>query len=288
MDPIRAIVVDDEPEARDGILRMLRRDPEVDVVAECGDGHEAVKEIERLRPDVVLLDVQMPELDGFGVLARLPDDVRPEIVFVTAYDSYALRAFEAHALDYLLKPFGDDRLADAVAQVKDRVRQRRIGAVGRRLADLVAGLPAATRPPVADARSAGATPDDDDARSDEANDAGNGAHEPLDRIVVRNARDVLLVRVEDIDWIGAADYYAKLHVGPRTHLVRETMQNLERRLDPRRFIRIHRSAIVNVERVKVIQPYFRGGHVVVLHDGTRLVMSRGRRETLERVLGQRI
>ena len=320
----RILIVDDEALARDRLRRLVRKHAVRVAVDAVRTGEEAVKAIGEYDPHLVFLDiqlpdlsgfdvietvgtsrmppvvfvtaydeyairafdVQMPELDGFGVLAHVAADAMPEVVFVTAYDEYALRAFEAHAVDYLLKPYGDDRLADAMAQVKARVQQRRIGELGRQLAALVGDRSAPTdrpapRPDAAPAAGPDAAP------AAEVADAPD-APEDLERIVVRHARDVLLVRVEDIDWIGAADYYAKLHVGPRTHLIRETMQQLERKLDPHRFIRIHRSAIVNVERVKVIQPYFRGGHVVVLHDGTKLIMSRGRRETLERALGQRI
>ena len=263
MQPIRALVVDDEPEAREGVLALLRRDPEVEVVGECATGREAVAAIERLQPDLMLLDIQMPELDGFGVLEAVPADRCPVVVFLTAYDEFALRAFEAHAQDYLLKPFSDERFADAMAQARARVRQRRVGELGEQLAALFAEQPRrrpAPEPPPAPAY--------------------------LDRIAVRRRRETLVVPVTALDWVGAADYCVKLHAAGRTHLIRESMQQLETRLDPRRFVRIHRSAIVNIDRVKVVQPYFRGGHVVVLHDGTRLVMSRGRRAALERAIGQ--
>ena len=277
MQSIRTLVVDDEPEAREGLLRLLGCDPQVEVVGECATGRQAVDAITRLQPDVVLLDVQMPELDGFGVLDALDPAALPmAVVFVTAYDAYAVRAFEAHALDYLLKPYSDERFAAAMAQVKERVQQRRVGELGRKLAELLQERAAP---------AAGVVGDD---ASSLGGIASPAPAEYLDRIVVRHARNISFVRVVDIDWIGAADYYAKLHVGGRTHLIRETMQQLETKLDPRRFVRIHRSAIVNVDRVKVIQPYFHGGHVVVLDDGTKLVMSRGRRETLERALGQPI
>ena len=262
MQPLRMLVVDDEPEAREGLVRLLRADPDVAIVGECGTGREAVTAIETLAPDVVLLDIQMPELDGFEVLAALPPASLPVVVFVTAYDTYALRAFEAHAIDYLLKPFSDERFAAAVQQARQHVHQRRMGKIGQQLAAL---LQERASEPAAAARPA-----------------------YLERIVVRHERDVSFVRVAEIDWIGAADYYARLHVGPATHLIRETMQQLEAKLDPRQFVRIHRSTIVNVDRVRVIRPYFRGGHVVVMHDGSKLIMSRGRREALERALGQPI
>jgi len=287
MQPVRTLVVDDEPEARDGLVRLLRGDPDVVLVGECGNGKEAVAAIGTLSPDVVLLDIQMPELNGFEVLAALPPASMPIVVFVTAYDAYALRAFEAHAIDYLLKPFSDERFAAALHQAKQYVQQRRIGELGQKFAALLQDNAFGTPSPLAEQVPAG-----DGDGTEETVPAGE--HAPtsrsayLERIVVRHERDVSFVRVAEIDWIGAADYYAKLYVGPTTHLIRETMQQLEAKLDPRQFVRIHRSAIVNVDRVKVIRPYFRGGHIVVLHDGRRLVMSRGRREALERALGQPI
>ena len=285
MQTLRTLVVDDEPEAREGLVRLLRGDPEIEIVGECDSGRSAVTAIGALSPDVVLLDIQMPELNGFDVLAEVSPASMPVVVFVTAYDAYALRAFEAHALDYLLKPFSDERFAAAMRQAKQYVQQRRIGELGQKFAALLHGNPLGASSPLVE-RAPGA-----DSGEPEATAPGEQAPtkaEYLERIVVRHERDVSFVRVAEIDWIGAADYYAKLYVGPRTHLIRETMQQLEARLDPRQFVRIHRSAIVNVDRVKLIRPYFRGGHVVVLHDGRKLVMSRGRREALERALGQPI
>ncbi|HEY0970300.1 MAG TPA: LytTR family DNA-binding domain-containing protein [Gemmatimonadales bacterium] len=263
--PIRALVADDEPEAREGMLGLLRRDPDIEVAGVCATGAEAVAAVARERPDILFLDIQMPELDGLEVVESIEKGCVPAIIFVTAYDEYALRAFDARALDYLLKPYSDERFAEALERAKERVRQHRLDEVGQQLVSLVAD---------------GAPP-----LSGEPADAQDGF---LERIVVRRARSVSLVRTEEIDWIGAADYYAEIHAGGHVHLVRQTMQELEASLDPRRFVRIHRSTIVNVDRVRVIQPYFHGGHVVTLHDGTRLQMSRGRREALERVIGQPI
>ena len=276
--PIHVLVVDDEPEAREGVLALLRGDPEIEVVGECATGDEAVDAIERLRPDLVLLDIQMPGLDGFGVLQAVGVDRMPTVVFVTAYDEYALRAFEAHALDYLLKPFSDERFADAIARARERVRQCRVGELGEQLAALLQERPATEQA----TRVRASRPDD------RAGDGDAPGERYLERIAVRHRKDTLFVNVADLDWVGAADYYVKLHAGGRTHMIRESMQQLETKLDPRRFVRIHRSAIVNIDRVKLIQPYVRGGYVVVMHDGTKLIMSRGRRETLERAIGQSI
>lgn len=276
MEAIRTLVVDDEPEAREGVRGLLARDPEVEIVGECRTGREAVAAIGSARPDLVLLDIQMPELDGFGVLAEVGAGAMPHVVFVTAYDHYALRAFEAHALDYLLKPFSDARFADAMARAKAQVRQRHVGELGRKLAALLGDGVAGPRP---EADAPASLPIAADAAP---------ARPYLDRIMVRLARNISFVRVEEVDWIEAADYYAKLHVAKRAHLIRETMQELEKKLDPERFVRVHRSAIVNVDRIQTLQPYFRGGHVILLRDGTRLSLSRSRRAALEQALGWRI
>ena len=239
--PIRAVVVDDEPLARAGMRALLEDDPELVVVTECANGHEAVAALRTHAPDLVLLDVQMPGLDGFGVVREIGADRMPVVVFATAFDQYALRAFEARALDYLLKPFTDERFRDVLGRAKEQVRQR------------LTGTPSA-------------------------------APAPPPRLEVRLGNRVAYVRLEDVDWVEAADYYARLHVGAASHLVRETMQELEARLDARRFVRVHRSAIVNVERVRELRTVAAGRHEVVLRDGTRLPLSRSRRELVARAL----
>jgi len=248
--PLRVLVVDDEPLARRGIHARLGRMADVEIVGECASGREAVDAIRGLSPDLVFLDVQMPGLDGFGVVEAVGAERMPVVVFVTAYDQHALRAFEARALDYLLKPIDDERFEQAVARARARVAERRESAVGRRLA-------AAPAAPAA----------------------------PLERILVRSGGRVLLVAADEVDWIEAAGDYLRLHVGPARHLLRETMGALEARLDPRRFVRIHRSTIVNVSRIRELQPYFNREYVVLLRDGTRLKLSRGYRERLELLLG---
>ena len=238
--PIRAVVVDDEPLARAGMRALLEDDPELLVVAECANGHEAVLALRAHAPDLVLLDVQMPGLDGFGVVREIGADRMPVVVFATAFDQYALQAFEARALDYLLKPFTDERFGVVLGRAKEQVRQRRLGASSAQPA-------------------------------------------PPARLEVRLGNRVAYVRLDDVDWIEAADYYARLHVGAASHLVRETMQELEARLDARRFVRVHRSAIVNVERVRELHAAA-GRHEVVLRDGTRLPLSRSRRDLVARAL----
>jgi two-component system LytT family response regulator len=262
--PLRVVVVDDEPLARSGMCGLLARDPELSVVAQCADGAEAVAVIAGLRPDLVLLDVQMPEMDGFEVLRAVGPARMPVVVFVTAFDRFALRAFDVAAVDYLLKPFDDERFDLAVARAKHAVRNAEAGELGRRLMRLVErqGAPADSAPSIEPARHA-------------------------TRLVVKSAGRTVFVRVDEVDWIEADDYYAKLHVAGKTHLLRETMGSLEARLDSARFFRVHRSAIVNLDRVREVQFLFRGEHVVILHDGTRLKLSRSRLEKLESMLAGR-
>ena len=259
--PLRVVVVDDEPLARTGMRDLLARDPELEVVAQCADGREAVRAIGALRPDLVLLDVQMPEMDGFEVLREIGAERMPLVVFVTAYDRFALRAFDVAAVDYLLKPFDDDRFQRAIQRAKHAVRNAEVGELGRRLAGLLerGGAEPPREPPAAYAS----------------------------RLMVKNTGRTVFVRVDDVDWIEADDYYAKLHVGEKTHLLRESMGSLEARLDPLRFFRVHRSAIVNLDRVREVQFLFRGEHVVILHDGTRLKLTRTRLDRLESLLAGR-
>lgn len=273
MEPIRTAIVDDEPDARDGIRELLARDADIAVVGEARTGREAVALFHHARPELVYLDVHMPELDGFGALAALEARPMPVVIFVTAYDDYALRAFEVHAIDYLLKPFSDERFAEALHRAKEHVRQRRIGEIGPQLVELLSAHPTSTS---SDARHTATT------TADLADD------HYIDRVMVRTAKGSIFLRADDIDWIEADDYYARLHVSGRSYLVRETMRHLEERLDPRRFVRVHRSAIVNIDRVQTLQPYFRGAHVLTLSDGTQVTMSRSRRANLEKVVGWRI
>jgi two-component system LytT family response regulator len=284
MERIRTAICDDEPDAREGLLELVRADAEIEVVGEARDGAEAVSLVSAASPELLFLDIQMPELDGFGVIGALARAIAPEqqpvVVFVSAYDAYALRAFEVHALDYLLKPFSDARFAEALRVAKDRVRQRRAGVLGRQLASLLLDGTApdvrattAPRPPVPPPA---------------APDAPPAPSRYLERIQVRLAQKVYFVPVEEIDWIEADDYYAKLHVGGRSYLLRETLNQLATELDPLHFVRVHRSAIVNIQRVKLLQPYFGGAHVITLRDGTQVPLSRSRRDGFERALGSRL
>ncbi len=251
---VRALIVDDEPPAREILRRLLAADSEVELLGECGDGAEAVEAIRRLRPDVVFLDVQMPGMDGFGVLDELAAGELPLVVFVTAYDAYALRAFEVHALDYLLKPFDDERFDDALVRIKRTLHRREVDAVSRRLVALL-------------------------------EERGGAATSPPQRLMVRSGGRVVYLRPEEIDWIEAADYYVRLHVGGSRHLLRDSLSALEERLDPRRFARVHRSAIVNLERVRELHPGVGGSAVLVLDDGTRLPLSRRQKARFAELLG---
>lgn len=264
--PVRTLIVDDEPLARAGIRGLIGEDPELEVVGECAHGGEAIAAIRGSAPELVLLDVQMPEVDGFAVVREIGAERMPVVVFVTAFDQYALRAFDAQALDYLLKPFSDARFRQAMARAKAQVHQRRLGLVSAQLAALLgvaAGPPGAPTAP----GPAPASPAD-----------------VVQRLEVRVGARRLFIAPADIDWIEASDYYARLHTGGRAYLLRESLQELESRLDARRFLRVHRSAMVALDRVAELRTDGDGRTLVVLRDGTRVPVSRGRREAVEHAL----
>ncbi len=248
MPALRTLLVDDEPLGRRRLRRLLAAEPDVALVGECANGADAVDAIRRLKPDLLFLDVQMPALDGFGVLKAVGADYLPVVVFVTAYDHYALQAFEVHALDYLLKPFDRERFREALDRARIHLQRRSLDALRTRLAAL---LDRAVTPPAF-----------------------------LTRLAVKTAGRVYFLNVEEIDWIEAAGNYAGLHVGGKTHLLRETMNGLEAQLDPTRFLRIHRSLIVRANRIATLRPLESGGVEVGLHDGTCLQASRGYRDRL--------
>jgi two-component system LytT family response regulator len=239
----RVVIVDDEPLAREKLRTLLDGRAGYELVAECGDGAAAVQTIHELEPDLVFLDVEMPGLDGFGVLEALETGREPHVVFVTAYDRYALRAFEVRALDYLLKPFARARFEEALARVEERRRDR--SAAPEEWTEIRALL--------------------DELRAERGYAA---------RLVVRTGQKITFVATADVDWIEADGNYARLHAGKRDYLLRETMKNVEARLDPRRFLRIHRSAIVNLDRIASVEPYFHGEYIVTLTDGHRITASR--------------
>jgi two-component system LytT family response regulator len=267
--PIRVLIVDDEPPARKRIAKLLREQDGFEAVGECTNGKEALATIEADAPDLVLLDVQMPEMSGLDLLEALDPDRMPAVIFVTAYDQHALRAFELHAVDYLLKPFDDERFALALERAKARIERGHLAGLSRRLLALLRTVEGDTDEPVEVVEKAPAT-----------------SETPIDRLAIRSGDRIAIVKVEDIDWIEGAGVYARLHVGPKTHLLRETLTNLAEQLDPERFVRIHRSTIVNRERVSELRSYFHGEYIVLLEDGTQLKLSRTYRDSLESIAGR--
>jgi len=247
---IRTLIVDDEEWARRRVTALLRPFPDVEVVRECSGGAEAVEAINELAPDLVFLDVQMPDFDGFDVLQSIRPQRTPLIVFTTAYDEYAVRAFEAHALDYLLKPFDEERLAMALARAREELAKPHI--VTERLAALSQSLLRQQR--------------------------------YLRRLVVKSGSRVLFISVGDVDWFEAAANYVALHVAAQEYLIRDTVAALERKLDPDQFVRIHRSTIVNLDRVRQLSPWANGEQALTLKDGTSLAVGRAFRSRLERFL----
>ncbi|HEX9892730.1 MAG TPA: LytTR family DNA-binding domain-containing protein [Gemmatimonadales bacterium] len=254
MPDLRVLIVDDEPLARERIRELLARETGIQVVAEARNGAEAAVMAAEHEPDVVFLDVQMPEVDGFGFLELLGPERTPVTVFVTAFDQYALRAFEVHALDYLLKPFDRERFQRALQRARDVLGGRETRAMSHRIAAMLAEL----------------TPE----------------RRYAERLVVKTADKTILVRTDEVDWIEAAANYLRLHRGRDVHLLRETMSSIESRLDPSRFVRIHRSTIVNLDRVAHLESWFHGDYCVKLADGTALTLSRTYRDRFEERLGR--
>ncbi len=253
---IKTLIVDDEPLARRNLRLLLESDSQIEIIGECRNGKEAVKAIEASRPDLIFLDIQMPEMGGFDVIDQVGAEHVQAIVFVTAFDQYALKAFEVHALDYLLKPFDDLRFTQTLARAKLQIESREINKISKRLLALL--------------------------EERESQKVLSTRQKPyLTRLMIKLASRVVLLKVEDIDWIEADGNYAKLHVGKKAHLLREKMHDLESQLDPQRFVRIHRSIIVNLDRIKELHPHFNGDYIVVLEDGRQLKLSRSRREQLE-------
>jgi two-component system, LytTR family, response regulator len=247
---IRTVIIDDEPLARRGLLRFLKNDPEVELVAECGDGESAVSTILSKKPGLVFLDVQMPEMDGLDVVRTVGISRMPMTIFVTAYDRYALKAFEVNAVDYLLKPVGRERFTEALTRAKRRVAEKSQSDLNQNIKAMLERL------------------------------RGN---EYVEHLSVQQNGRIVLVRTKEIDWIEADGNYVRLHVGARTHEIRETLNALERKLNPRDFLRIHRSTIVNVRAIKEMQPWFHGYHLVVLQNGQELRMSRYQNKVARRL-----
>jgi two-component system, LytTR family, response regulator len=248
---IRTLIVDDEPLGRRGLLRFLKNDPEIEVVAQCGDGESAVAAIHSRNPDLVFLDIQMPEMDGFEVVRRVGPQRMPVTIIVTAFDRYAVRAFDANAIDYLLKPVGQARFERALARAKERIAESSKEDVAERIVATLEQI--------------------------------NRQDKYPDRLPVSESGRILFVKTKEIDWIEANGNYVRLHVGARTYEIRETLNNLERKLDSRNFLRIHRSTMVNVHLIKEIQPWFHGYHLVLLQNGQELRMSRYQNAIVKRL-----
>lgn len=251
---ISVLIIDDEPIAREGVRLQLHKEPQAEIVAECANGMEAVEAIRELHPDLVFLDVQMPGMDGFEVLQSVGPKAMPAVVFVTAYDKYALQAFDVNAVDYLLKPFDSDRFRQSFRRAKARLRQANAEVVEQRLKALLESV----RP----------------------------AKNYLTRLVVKSSGRIFFLAVSEIDWIEAAGKYVSLHTGTESHLIRETLTGLEAKLDPADFVRIRHSVIVNVQRVKELSPLFKAEYQVTLLNGTKLISSRRYRRNLARLLGE--
>ena len=250
MEPISALIVDDEPWARELIATLLKDEDDIIIAGQCGDGVEALAAMRSLSPDLVFLDVQMPGMDGFAAIEQIPAESLPAIIFVTAYDEHALRAFEANAVGYLLKPIDAERFAQTLRRAVEIIESGRTAEYARRLEMLLAGR----KKPF------------------------------LERILVKTRDGQRLLRVAEIDWIEAAGNYVSVHVGAQSHLVRQTMKSIESSLDPASFLRIHRSIIVNLDRVESLHPAAGGEYAVKLRDGTELTLSRGYRHRLEQFL----
>jgi two-component system LytT family response regulator len=270
---VRAVVVDDEPTAREVVMTLLAEHPTVRVVGEATNGKEAVALVRRVRPDLLFLDIQMPDQDGFRVLEALGDDVPRGIVFVTAHDEHAIRAFDVHALDYVLKPFGRPRFKAAVTRALEGLRAMDALTLHHTLASMAADR-ADSRP--AGELSIGESP----AGESEGRSRAAGPR----RIGVRNGSKITLVDVEAIDWVEASGDYARIHAGKHAYLVSQRMHALERLLESREFVRVHRSLIVNVKRIRELHREPDGGGTLVLTDGVRLRVARGRWESMERAL----
>jgi two-component system LytT family response regulator len=248
---LRALIVDDEQLARARLRKLLAGVTELEILGECGNGPEAISFIPKNRPDLVFLDVQMPEVSGFDVLRALPAEVWPAVIFVTAHDQHAIEAFDVHALDYLLKPFTQVRLLDAVQRARKHLEARNLTVINRQLADLL--------------------------------EASKPDRAYLNRIAVKNGTQTVFVRIEEVDYVESAANYAVVHTSTENHVLRETLTNLESRFPPRLFLRISRSTLVNLERVKSVQAGARGEYLVILQNGKQLLMTRGLKDIQERL-----
>lgn len=250
---IQALIADDEPLARERVRELLASEQDVEILAECSDGREAVEAIQKYTPDLVFLDIEMPELDGFQVLKSVRTERIPAVIFITAYDRYAIKAFEEHAVDYLLKPFDRARFVAALNRARTRLEQNGSGKLGQRLAALLQQV--------------------------------DSQPKLIDRLAIKSRGRVVFLRTEEIEWIEAAGNYVEVHAGKDCHLIRDTLNNFEEKLDARKFMRIHRSCMVNLEFIKELQPGIAGEYVVLMRDGRQLTLSRGYRDKVQQLIG---
>jgi len=242
------LIVDDEPLARERVKRFLAGEPDVEVIGECSDGIQTVEAIETLKPDLIFLDIQIPEADGFAVIEKIGVEKLPPVIFITSYDQYALRAFDVHAVDYLLKPYNQERFQLALERARAQLQNGQTDVLDERLRSLLESL--------------------------------KPEQKYLERLMIKSSGRVIFLRTEEIEWIEAEGNYLRIHAGREAYMLRETMNNLAARLDPNKFARIHRSTLVNIERIKELQPMFGGDYVVILHNGTQLTLSRSYRDKL--------
>jgi two-component system, LytTR family, response regulator len=263
---IKVLIVDDEPLARDKIRGMLKGKEDIEIVGEAGNGKEAVAAIRKHEPDLLFLDVQMPEMDGFGVLQTIGPNLLPMVVFVTAYDRYALQAFEVYALDYLLKPFDRERFDKALARARSQLDQEK-------RQDLTQGLQALM---------------DELTRIRQGAPSAKPGPKYLERLAIKASGRIFFLRTQEIDHIESEGNYVRVHAGKESHLIREAMSVLETQLDPKKFLRIHRCTIVNVDRIQELQPWFHGEYRVILRNGVQLTLSRSYREKLREFLGKNL
>jgi two-component system LytT family response regulator len=251
---IQTLIVDDEPLARERLRDLLQTHPEIEIIGECANGNDAVRVIKEQAPDLVFLDVEMPGMDGFGVIDSLEPSAIPAIIFVTAYDQYAVRAFEVYAVDYLLKPFDQERFEKALERAKKELTGSESASISRRILDALEEIK-------------------------------NRPHH-LERLVIKMNGHVFFIKVEEIDWLEAEGNYVRLHAGKESYLLRDTITSLEKQLDPKVFVRVHRSAIVNIDRIKELQPWFHGEYRIVLREGVELTLSRNYKDKLHTALGR--
>src|ERR1700742_2338884 len=251
---IRVLIIDDEPLARERLRDMLAADSRIDIIGECVNGEQAIESIQQLSPDLVFLDVEMPGKDGFAVLESLDPERLPVIIFVTAYDQYAVRAFEFQAIDYMLKPFDQERFDKALSRAVANIQNDKSENLTARILQTLEEMK--TRP----------------------------VH--LERLVIKMNGHVFFVKTDDIDWLEAEGNYVRLHAGKESYLLRDTITALESQLDPRKFVRVHRSAIVNIDRIQELQPWFHGEYRIILREGVQLTLSRSYRERLHEAIGR--